>query len=329
MISLAPDGVADPLSRIVIATAFGGPEVLRVSEVEVAPPGPGEVSISVRAAGVNPVDVKSYAGREKGHDESKLPLRVGVEASGVVTAVGVDARGPAGEIAVGDEVIAYRILGAYADTVTVPAAAVVPKPPGISWDTAAAMMLSGTTAIHLLTATGVTDGDTVLIHGAAGGVGSIAAQIAVRDGARVIGTASKKQFDRLRGYGVIPVTYGEGWLDRVRAVAPDGVDAAVDTVGTDEAVDVSLALVTDRRRIATIVAFDRAEKTGIKGLGGSPGSDKGGIEIRDAGRLRLTSLVTEGSVEIVMGQSFALADVSEAHRQVSGGRTRGRVVLVP
>ncbi len=106
---------------------------------------------------------------------------------------------------------------------TVPAAAVVLKPPGISWETAAAMMLSGTTAIHLLTATGVTDGDTVLVHGAAGGVGSVAAQTAVRDGARVVGTASEDQFERLRGYGVIPVRYGDGLLDRVRAAAPGGV----------------------------------------------------------------------------------------------------------
>ncbi len=317
------------MSRIVVATAFGGPEVLRVEQADVAPPGRGEVSIAVRAAGVNPVDVKSYAGQEKGHDESKLPLRLGVEASGVVTAAGADARGPAGPVAVGDEVIAYRILGAYADTVTVPAGAVVPKPPGLSWATASAMMLTGTTAIHLLTATGVTDGDCVLIHGAAGGVGSIAAQIAVRDGARVIGTASEREFGRLRSYGVIPVTYGEGLLDRVRSAVPGGVGAAIDTVGTDEAIDVSLALVPDRRRIATIAAFDRAEGTGIKELGGSPGSDKGGIEIRNSARLRLTSLVTEGSVEIVMGPSFPLADVAEAHRQLAAGKTRGRIALIP
>ena len=316
-------------SRIVVAVAFGGPEALRLEETDVAPPGRGEVTIAVRAAGVNPVDLKSYAGGEKGHDESKLPLRLGVEASGVVTAAGTDPRGPAGPVAVGDEVIAYRILGAYADTVTVPAAAVVPKPVALSWETASAMMLTGTTAIHLLTATGVTDGDSVLIHGAAGGVGSVAAQIAVRDGARVIGTASEAQFDRLRGYGVVPVTYGEGLLDRVRKAAPGGVDAAIDTVGTDEAIDVSLALVSDQRRIATIVAFARAEETGIKQLGGSPGSDRGGIEIRDAARLRLTSLVTEGSVEIVMGPSFPLADAAEAHRRLAAGKTGGRVILIP
>ena len=131
------------MSRVVVAVAFGGPEVLRVRQADVVPPGRGEVSIAVRAAGVNPVDVKSYAGREKGHDESKLPLRLGVEASGVVTAAGADARGPAGPVTIGDEVIAYRILGAYADTVTVPAAAIVPKPPGLSWETAIFFIVTG------------------------------------------------------------------------------------------------------------------------------------------------------------------------------------------
>ncbi|HEX3963162.1 MAG TPA: zinc-binding dehydrogenase, partial [Trebonia sp.] len=160
-------------------------------------------------------------------------------------------------------------------------------------------------------------------------VGSIAAQIAVRDGARVIGTASGKQFGRLRSYGVIPVTYGKGLLDRVRSAAPDGVGAAIDTVGTDEAIDVSLDVLPDRRRIATIAAFDRAQGTGIKELGGSPGSDQGGIEIRNSARLRLTSLVTDGLVQIVLGPGFPLADVAEAHRQLASGKTRGRIILIP
>lgn len=139
------------MSTIVVATAFGGPDVLQVRQVDLPTPGRGEVSIQVRAAGVNPVDIKSYAGEEKGHDESRLPLRLGVEASGIVTAVGEDATGPAGLISVGDEVIAYRILGGYADSVTVPASSIVPKPRELSFEMAAALMLTGTTAIHMLT----------------------------------------------------------------------------------------------------------------------------------------------------------------------------------
>jgi len=278
---------------------------------------------------VNPVDAKSYAGNEKGRDESRLPLRIGVEAAGVVTAVGADAVGPAGRIEVGDEVIAYRILGGYADAITVPASAVVPKPPGLEWETAAAMMLSGTTAIHLLTATGVTDGDTILLHGAAGGVGSIAAQLAVRDGATVVGTASERHFARLRGYGATPIEPGPGLLERASAAAPGGYGAALDAVGTDEAIDVSLALVPTRRCIATIQAFERGRQAGIKVLGGNPDAPRGGLEIRDGARMRLTSLVADGSVRIEMGRSFRLHEVVDVHRALIAGELRGRTTLVP
>lgn len=314
------------MSIVVVATAFGGPEVLEVRQVDLSAPRRGEVCVEVRAAGVNPVDIKSYAGQEKGRDESKLPLRLGVEASGVVTAVGEDAVGPAGPIRVGDEVIAYRILGGYADFITVPASTIVPKPPGLSWETAAAMMLTGTTAIHLLTATGV----TVLIHGAAGGVGSFAAQIAVRDGATVIGTASQGSFQRLRSYGAIPIAYGDRLLGKARGAAPNGIDAALDTVGTDEAIDVSLAVVPDPSRIATIVAFVRAQQSGIKALGGNPDTaSRGAMEIRDAARLRLTALVTEGSLDIPVSSSFRLADAADVHRQLAAGTIHGRAVLTP
>jgi len=318
------------MSTVIVATAFGGPDVLEVRQAGLPAPGRGEVSAAVRAAGVNPVDIKSYAGQEKGHDESKLPMRLGVEASGVVTAIGDDAVGPAGPIAVGDEIIAYRILGGYADSITVPASAIVPKPRGLSWEAAACMMLTGTTAIHMLTATGVTEGETVLIHGAGGGVGSLAAQVAVRDDATVIGTASGADFARLRGYGVIPIAYGDGLLDRVREVAPGGIHAALDTVGTDEAIDVSLALVADPRRIATIVAFGRAQQAGIKALGGNPdNAGRGALEIRDAARLRLTALVTEGSVEVPVGPNFPLTAAAEVHRQLAAGQIHGQVVLIP
>ncbi|MFY9931826.1 MAG: alcohol dehydrogenase catalytic domain-containing protein [Streptosporangiaceae bacterium] len=140
------------MATVIVATAFGGPDVLEVQHVALPSPGRGEICVAVRAAGVNPVDIKSYAGQEKGHGESQLPMRLGVEASGVVTAIGDDAVGPAGPITVGDEIIAYRILGGYADSITVPASAIVPRPRGLSWQAAACMMLAGTTAIHMLTA---------------------------------------------------------------------------------------------------------------------------------------------------------------------------------
>jgi hypothetical protein len=136
---------------------------------------------------------------------------------------------------------------------------VVPKPPALEWTVAGSILSVGGTAAHALQVAAAKPGETLLVHGAAGGVGQIAVQLAVQDGVRVIGTARESNHDLLRGYGVIPVTYGPGLADRVRALAPDGVDAAIDMIGTDEAVDTSLELVADHHRIVSIAAFGRAD----------------------------------------------------------------------
>ena len=175
------------MSAVVIATAFGGPDVLEIANLAPGEPGPGEALIAVRAAGVNPVDYKVYSGM-MGADPGRLPLRLGSEAAGVVTLAGVGAVGPAGPIRAGDEVIAYRAPGAYAAELVVPAAALVPKPDTLDWAQASGLMVAGVAAWHLLAATGVGVGDTVLIHGAAGGVGVMAVQLAVDRGATVVAT---------------------------------------------------------------------------------------------------------------------------------------------
>jgi NADPH:quinone reductase-like Zn-dependent oxidoreductase len=312
---------------VVLATSYGGPEVLTVADEPLADPGPGEVLIDVRAAGVNPADWKRYSG-QWGTDPADLPLRLGFEASGVVAAAGPDATGPAGPVAEGDEVIAFRISGAYAARIVVPAGAVVPKPRKLTFEQAGGLLLTGVTAVHTLVATGVGDGDTVLVHGAAGGVGSMIVQLARARGARVIGTASERNHDRLRRLGAEPVTYGDGLAGRVREVAPDGVDAAIDTVGTDEAIDVSLELVLpDRHRIATIAAFGRAPELGIKALGGGPGADAG-EEIRDRARMELVRLADEGKVT-VDAEPYPLREVAIAHRASMEGHADGKIVLVP
>lgn len=316
------------MSEVVVATAYGGPEVLSVVDVPPPEPGPGEVRMAVRAAGVNPSDHKTFTGAF-GTDPAKLPLRLGSEAAGVVTAVGADATGPAGPVAAGDEVIAFRAPGAYAAELVVPASAVVPKPAAMPWDQAGGLMLTGATATHALEAVGLRGGETVLIHGAAGGVGHMAVQLAADRGATVVGTASPgKHHDLIRELGAIPVAYGPGLADRVRAVAPQGVDAAIDTVGADEAVDVSLELVPDRSRIATIAAFARAATTGIKPLGGGPGADPG-TEIRYAARLQLTEAVTAGRLRVVVTGTYPLREAAAAHRQLMAGHTTGKIVLIP
>jgi NADPH:quinone reductase len=320
-------GVPAGMASVVIATAFGGPEVLSVADERVPEPGPGEACVQVRAVGVNPVDWKVYSGAF-GTDPARLPIRLGSEAAGVVTAIGPDAVGPAGPVAVGDEVIAFRAPGAYATELVAPAQALVPRPPSLSWEQAAGLMLTGATAWHALAATGVHEGDTVLIHGAAGGVGVMAVQLATARGASVVATASPGHHGFLRGLGALPVAYGEGLAGRVRAAAPGGIDAALDLAGTDEAIDVSLALVADRARIATIAAFTRGLEAGLKVLGGAPGADPG-TQIRDAARLELARLAQDKTLQVFVTQTFPLAQAAAAHRALMTGHVTGKIALIP
>ncbi len=315
------------LASVVVATAYGGPEVLSVIERPVGTPGPGEARIEVRAAGVNPIDYKVYSGTF-GADPTRLPMPLGSEVSGVVAEVGPDATGPVGPVRVGDEVIGYRVSGGYASELIAGAQSLVPKPANLDWAQAAGLMLTGVTAWHCLAATTVESHDTVLMHGAAGGVGLMAIQLAVGRGATVIATASARRHAFLRELGAIPVAYGPGLAERVREAAPQGVDAALDFVGTDEAIDVSLELVPDRARIATIAAGGRGGQVGIKSLGGGPGSDPG-TEIRTAARPELARLAAQGSLRVFVSQTFPLAGAAEAHQAIKTGHAEGKIALIP
>jgi NADPH:quinone reductase-like Zn-dependent oxidoreductase len=312
-------------SRRVVATAFGGPESLSFEEVSLPEPGPHEVQVHLSAIGVNPVDVKMYAGPG---DPSSLPIPLGFEGAGVVTAAGPDAADDAGPLAAGDEVIVFRTSGAYATDVVVPDDVLTRKPPGLGRPEAAGLLLTGATAVHALERAGVADGDTVLVHGASGGVGLSAVQLARLRGARVVATASERNHDLLRELGAEPLVYGDGLLDRVRALAPEGVDAALDLVGTDEALDVSLALVEDRDRIVTIANFRRGPSEGVALIGGGPGADAGD-ELRAAARPELARLAGEGRLRVVVAATYPLEDVAEAHRQIATGHTTGKLILVP
>ncbi len=313
-------------AKSVVAGAYGGPEVLELRHAPVADPGSGEVVLEVRAAGVNPIDWKRYSGA-RGTDPAALPMALGFEAAGVVVAVGEDAEGPAGPVSVGDEVMAYPISGAYADRVVIPASSVVPRPAGLDWNQAAGLLLAGVTAVHALTAVGASQGEVLLLHAASGAVGRLATEIAVGRGVRVIGTAGPAQHDALRELGAEPVAYGEGLKARIRALAPAGVDAAIDAAGGDESLDASLALVADRRRIASIVVGPREREAGIQLLGGAPGADPG-TEIRAAARLELAELAGRGGLRLPV-RAFALEDAAEAHRLSRDGHPGAKLVLVP
>ena len=319
--------VAAFMSRAVVANAYGGPEVLSLSEVEVGPPGSGRALVEVRAAGVNPIDYKVYSG-SMGSDPSKLPMRLGYEAAGVITSVDDGAEGPAGPLRAGDEVIAYPVQGAYASEIVAPVSSLVPKPQAMSFEQASGLMLTGVTAFHAITRAKLAKGDTVLVHGAAGGVGTMVAQLALDMGARVIGTASQNGHAYLRQLGAEPVEYGDGLVDRARSVVPDGFDAAIDTVGTDEAVDVSLALVPDRTRVVSTAAFRRGPALGLSLIGNGPGADPG-AEIRAAARLELIQLVDQGRLRVAMSAVFPLPEAASAHRALQSGHTHGKIALLP
>ncbi len=316
------EAVAAGMPAAVIATAFGGPDVLSVIDEPVTEPGAGQVRIVVRAAGVNPVDWKMYSARP-GTDPALLPIRLGLEAAGVVTAAGPDR--PA---TVGDEVIAFRAPGAYASELVVQATSLVPKPARLGWPAAGGLMLTGVTAWHCLVAARVAAGDTVLVHGGSGGVGAMAVQLARLRGATVVATASPARHDFLRGLGAVPVAYGRGLADRVRSAAPGGVDAALDMVGTDEAVDVSLELVADRSRIVSIITWARKQADGITTVGAGPGADPG-TEIRNAARAELARLAGEGSLTVHVTRTFPLAQAAAAHRAIMAGHTAGKIILIP
>ena len=310
------------MTRTVVAEGYGGPEVLALEDIQLPAPSQGQVLVDVRAAGTNPIDYKLYSG-EMGRDPANLPMPVGMEVAGVVAAITPGAAGYTGPLTVGDEVIVTNISAGYADQVLATAADVGHKPASLSFEHAAGLLLAGGTAWHLLTKTQVGTGDTVLIHGASGGVGLMAVQLAVARGAKVIATASPARHDQLRGYGAEPVAYGDGLADRVRAIGP--VDAALDLVGTDEALDASVELVADRGRIATIAGFARAGELGIAALTGADG----GQAIRDASRVELINLAAAGALEVTVDRAFPLDEAAEAHRHLQTGHARGKVVLVP
>ena len=312
-------------SRAVVARAYGGPDVLHLVETDPGDPGPGEVLVEVRAAGINPTDWKGYAG-VYGRNPANLPMRLGYEVSGVVSAVGPSVRW----LSPGDEIIAWRVTGGYADRIVVSEQVTVRRPANLDWPAASGLLLAGATAVHTLTATSTRDGDVVLVHGGSGGVGRMVVQLAVLRGARVIATASPRHHDDLRDLGAEPVAYGDGLLERVhettRSTGP--VTVAIDCVGTDEALDTSVALVPDRDRIATIAGFGRAGELGIKALGGGPGADPG-TAVREAARAQLAELASDGSLDVRVARTYALEDVAEAHRDGQAGHSAGKLVLLP
>jgi NADPH:quinone reductase len=305
-----------------VAVDFGGPEVLRCIDVDVPDPGPGQVTIGVRAVGMNPADAKHIA---PGQDRGLLPLPIGYEVAGAVTALGPGTQLASGGGAIGDEVVASQVSGGYATAITAASSSVFAKPPALGFPEAANLLLVGTTAADLLHVSGARQGETVLLHGAAGAVGVSVLQQARPLGVRVVGTASPANFEFVRRFGGTPVEYGPGLAERVRAAAPEGIAAALDTVGSQEAGDVSLALVKDRSRVVTIAAAPRAKADGYVFVGAS-NPESGPFRAR--ARSRILELARSGDLVVPMAQTFAFEDAPAAFAMLTGPHPPGKIALV-
>ncbi|RPA64804.1 NADP-dependent oxidoreductase [Gordonia oryzae] len=302
-----------------VALGPGGLDDVALTDVDVPSPTSGEVTIEVTAAGVNPADLKHA------RTATVFPLPIGYEVAGRIIALGPNTEIGSGAATVGDEVLAFRVRGGYATALTVPSEKVFARPETLSVDEAAGLLLAGTTAADMLRAARTARDELIVLHGASGAVGVAVLQLARLRGIRVIGTAGRRSSERVRNFGGLPVTYGPGVLDRIRAAA-DGrpIAAALDAVGTDEAVDASLELVADRTRIVTIAAPRRAVDDGFQALGGRQPES---AQFRDMLRSSLIRLAADGDLVVPIAAVLDFEQAREALRLVADGHAGGKVVL--
>jgi len=290
---------------------FGGPEVLEIVDLPDPHPGPGEVRIAVHAAGVNASDWRKRQGLMGGD----LPQTMGYEAAGILDEVGEGAA----DVAVGDRVFGFGRDGAAQAELAV-LSAWAPIPPSLDFAGAGALPSAVETAARALDQLGVGSGSTVLINGASGSVGSAAVHLAVARGARVVGTGSPATHDRLRGLGAEPIAYGVGMTERVRALAPEGVDWALDVAGSGVVPEL-IELARGAEHVITIAGFTGARQYGVRFSRGDSGRAIYALA-------QVGDLVESGRFSLPVGRTFPLADVAEAHRVGEAGRVRGKLVLL-
>ncbi|WP_406494117.1 NADP-dependent oxidoreductase [Streptomyces sp. NBC_00846] len=302
--------------RAVQFTEYGGPEVLRVVEREVPRPGPGKVLVEVRAAGVNPLDWKLRSGAVAATMPVEFPAVPGGDVAGVVRDVGEGVS----DFVAGDEVFGSIGAGGYAEFVVAPVAQLARKPASMSWEIAAGLPVAVNTACQALDDLGVKAGETLVVDGAAGGVGSVAVQIARHLGATVIGTASARNHAYLRSLGAEPVPYGEGLAERIRAIAPHGADAAFDTAGKGSLP--ALVEVTGGPERVVTIADHRAEEHGVRFVFAGSGAIRERLE-------RASALAENGELTLSVARTYTLSEAADAHRESEGGHVRGKLVIVP
>ena len=306
------------MPRAVRFNNYGGLEVLQVVEVERPKPGPGKVLVRVKAASINPGEAAIRKGLFAERWPATFPSGQGSDLAGIVQEVGPGVA----NVEVRDEVIGFtNDRASQAEFVLVESGNLVPRPRNVSWEQAGALFVAGTTAYAAVRSVGLRAGDTVVVSGAAGGVGSIAVQLARNAGAKVIGLAGDANRKWLADHGVIPVIYGDGVEDRVRAASGGRVDAFIDTFGGGY-VEMAIQLGVALTRIDTVIDFAAAAKYGVK--------TEGNHEAANADVLgQLAGLIAAGRLEIPIAKVYPLAQVREAYRELEQRHTRGKIVLEP
>ena len=307
------------MSKAVRFDDYGGVEVLEVRDVARPEPGPGQVLVAVRAAGINIGEAKIRSGLVRAIFPATFPSGQGSDLAGVVEAVGAGVEG----VAVGDEVIGWTDdRASHAEFVLVEAADLTAKPPQVPWEVAGGLFVAGATGVAAVRAVAPTAGEAVVIAGAGGGVGVFAVQLAVRTGARVIGLASERHHAWLRERGAVPVAYGDGVDERITAAAGGTPLAAfIDLVG-DGYVELALGLGIARERIATSVDFPAIERLGVKGDGGATAASAATLA-------ELAAAIAAGDLVVPIQRTYPLDDVRAAFTELEAGHVAGKIVLVP
>ena len=306
------------MGRAVRFDQYGGIDVLQVVDVPDPVPGPDEVLVRVKAASINPGEAKIREGALHSRFPATFPSGEGSDFAGVVEGLGVDVTA----VGIGDEVIGYSDnRNSQAELVVVPAEHLTPRPPSVPWEVAGSLHVAGVTAWAAVRAVSLTDDDTVVVAGAAGGVGVFAVQLAGLTGATVIGIAGESKHGWLRSHDVVPVLYGDGVEDRLRAAAPDGVDAFLDLVGGGY-VELALRLGVAPDRIDTIADFEAVAKHGVKGEGSAAGTGASTLA-------ELAADVANGSLEVPIAATYPLEQVRDAYAELEQGHTLGKIVLLP
>jgi NADPH:quinone reductase-like Zn-dependent oxidoreductase len=303
--------------RAVRFDRYGGIDVLEVVDVPAPVSGPGELLVSVKDAGINPGEAKIREGMLHERWPSTFPSGQGSDLAGIVEQVGDGVE----RWAVGDEVLGFTDnRSSQAELVVVQAENVTARPAGVPWPVAGSLFVAGTTAYAVVRAVAASSGDTVVVAGAAGGVGSITVQLARLTGATVIGLAGEHNHAWLRELGVIPVSYGEGVAQRIRDVADGAVDAFIDLAG--DYVQMALDLGVKPERIDTVVDFGAGQKYGVKTEGTAAAATAGVLA-------ELATLIDEGRLDVPIARVYPLEEVRDAFAELEQGHTRGKIVLEP